>query len=401
MNYDALLAARTENMKASAIRETLKVASQPGIVSLAGGVPDPAGFPLEIIRELSSRVVDKYPEAAFQYGPTEGFPPLREVLSDRLRESGTNVDRDELLIFSGSQGVLDALGKVLISRGDKVVVETPTYLGALQAFNAYGPSYVCIDSDENGPVAASLARALEQNDVKFVYLVPTFQNPTGRTISLERRKEIAELIRFHNVLLVEDDPYSRLRYEGAHLPTLKSMAPDHVVYVGSLSKVFAPGFRLGFAAAPGILARWLVIVKQGVDLHTSSFSQALAAEYLAGGHLDTHVPRLIERYKPKRDAMLKALDLHFPSDFKWSRPEGGMFVWVEGTKGIDMDEVYKRSIVRSVAFLPGRYFFARDGEGRETMRLNFSKADSDSIEQAIRILSEEVDRGSRRSVLAG
>ena len=397
MECDTRLAGRTERMKASAIREILKVASQPGMVSLAGGVPDPAGFPLETIRELASIVVDKYPESAFQYGPTEGFGPLRKVLAELLRSEGIEAKEEDVLVFSGSQGILDALGKVLISEGDKVAVEAPTYLGALQAFNPYGPAYVCLKSDENGIVPESLERTLDRHSIKFIYTVPTFQNPTGRTIPLDRRKEIVEIIRRHNALLVEDDPYGRLRFTGRRLPSLKSLARDHVVYVSSLSKVFAPGFRLGFTAAPKNIGRWLVIAKQGIDLHTSTFSQALAAEYLSGGHLDRHLPEIIDLYRPKRDAMLRALEACFPPGCTWSRPEGGMFIWVQAPVGTDMDGVYERCMERSVAFVPGRYFFARPGEGRESMRLNFSMADPESITRAIGVLSEEIRREMARS----
>lgn len=397
MNWDTRLAGRTFKMKASAIREILKVASQPGMVSLAGGVPDPAGFPLEDIRELAVRVIDKYPESAFQYGQTEGFGPLREVLAARLQKESIQAKAKDVLVFSGSQGVLDSVAKVLISEGDKVAVEAPTYLGALQAFNPYGPSYVCLESDEYGIVPAPLERALKEHTIKLTYTVPTFQNPTGRTIPLERRKQIAAIIRKHDSLLVEDDPYASIRFSGAKLASIKSMAPENVIYVGSLSKVFAPGLRLGFALAPETIGRWLVIAKQGVDLHTSTFNQALAAEYISGGYLDRHLPNIIELYRPKRDAMLKALEAYFPPGCTWSRPEGGMFVWVRAPEGADMDEVYARCIERSVAFVPGRYFFTHPGEGRECMRLNFSMASPDSIAKAIRVLSEEMGRSTARN----
>jgi 2-aminoadipate transaminase len=395
MRFDRLFAQRTGNMAASAIREILKVASQPGMISLAGGVPAPESFPLEILRELTARVIDQYPAAAFQYGPTEGFPPLREAIASRLCQAGIDVDGEGVLITSGSQGVLDGLGKVLISEGDEIAVEAPTYLGALQAFNPYCPRYVKLGSDDEGLIPASLERALKEHRLKFVYVVPNFQNPTGKTIPLERRRQIAALIREHDALLVEDDPYSSLRYEGESLPTLKSMAPDHVAYVGSLSKVLAPGLRLGYVAAPEPLAKWLVIAKQGIDLHTSSFNQALAAEYLTGGYLDRHLPKIVEIYKPKLQAMLQALARHFPSECCWSRPEGGMFVWVEGPKGLNMEDVYRRTVARKTAFVPGRFFFVENGEGGETMRLNFTMADEEAIDRAVRIIAEEIEAGMR------
>jgi 2-aminoadipate transaminase len=396
MNFNGLFAQRTGNMAASAIREILKVASQPGMISLAGGVPAPESFPLEILRELTARVIDEYPAVAFQYGPTEGFPPLREAIASRLRQVGIDVEGDGVLITSGSQGVLDALGKVLISEGDEIAVEAPTYLGALQAFNPYCPRYVKLSSDDDGLIPASLERALKEHRLKFVYVVPNFQNPTGKTIPLERRKQIAALIREHDALLVEDDPYSSLRYEGEPLPTLKSMAPDNVAYVGSLSKVLAPGLRLGYVAAPEPLGKWLVIAKQGIDLHTSSFNQALAAEYLTGGYLDRHLPKIVEIYRPKLRAMLQALARHFPAECCWSRPEGGMFVWVEGPMGLNMEDVYRRAVARKTAFVPGRFFFVQNGEGGETMRLNFTMADEEAIDRAVRIIAEEIEAGMRK-----
>jgi 2-aminoadipate transaminase len=293
MGFNHLLADRTRAMDVNVIREILKVVSQPGMVSLAGGIPAPESFPMEIMRDLTAIVIDKYGSSAFQYDPTEGFGPLREILVDYLRQKGLKLTKDEILVASGSQGVLDAIGKVLISKGDKVAVEAPTYLGALQAFTPYEPEYVRLDIDDDGLIPESLEKTLELGGIKFIYLVPTFQNPTGRTIPLERRKEIAAIIKKHNALLIEDDPYGSLRYRGEEIPTIKSLAPDHVVYISTLSKVFAPGLRIGFCAAPEQIRKWLVIVKQGTDLHSSTFNQALAAEYIAGGFLAKHLPNII------------------------------------------------------------------------------------------------------------
>jgi 2-aminoadipate transaminase len=280
-------------MQANAIREILKVVSNPGIISLAGGIPSPDSFPMDIIQELTDKVLKKHKSCAFQYDVTEGFLPLRKQISSLLEERGIKALPDAVNITSGSQGVLDAIAKLTISKGDKIALEAPTYLGALSAFNPYEPSYIRMDMDDEGLVPDSLERTLQTHDIKFIYLVPTFQNPTGRTLTLERRRKIADIIQRHNVLLVEDDPYSALRYKGDPVPAIKTLAPDHVVYISTLSKVFAPGLRIGFYAAPKFLREWLVLVKQGVDLHTSTFNQALAAEYLEGGYLSTHLPRII------------------------------------------------------------------------------------------------------------
>lgn len=392
MDFKNLLAQRTGRMEASAIREILKVVSRPGMLSLAGGIPAPESFPLEIIKELTSRVIEKHSSSAFQYDLSEGFSPLREALTRYLRAKGIPASGDEIFIASGSQGVLDALGKILVSRGDAVAVEAPTYLGAIQAFNAYEPVYERLDTDDDGMVPESLERVLESGRIKFIYLVPTFQNPTGRTIPLMRRERIAGIIQKHNALLIEDDPYSALRYRGEDIPPIKTLAPENVVYVSTLSKVFAPGLRVGFFVAPQLIREWLVLAKQGVDLHTSTFNQALAAEYLLGGYLDAHLPKIIDMYRPKQEAMFHALEKYFPDGFKWSKPEGGMFIWAQGPKGIDMEKIYWKSIERNVAFVPGKFFFTRKGEGIETMRLNYTMADEEGIHTAVRTLSEVINR---------
>ena len=398
MRFQNLLAHRTRHMSRSAIREILKVASQPGMLSLAGGIPAPASFPLELIGDLTRKVIDKYADQAFQYGLTEGFMPLRQALAAHLTERDIHVPGETILISSGSQGVLDAIGKILISPGDTVGLESPTYLGALQAFAPYEPHYSAIDCDRDGVIPEALEQVLADGRVKFIYLVPTFQNPSGRTLPLGRRRAIATLIERYDALLIEDDPYCDLRYEGKALPPIKSLAPEHVVYVGTLSKVFAPGLRIGYCAAPEPIRNWLVLVKQGVDLHTSTFNQALAAEYLEGGHLQQHLPHILKLYRPRQKAMLEALERNLPSDFQWSRPEGGMFVWVEGPEGVNMADIYQAAVRRQVAFVPGHFFFARPGDGLGTMRLNFTMPNPDDIDRAIQTLGEVIRESSRRPV---
>ena len=388
MNHASLLAGRTRGMSASAIREILKVVSQPGMISLAGGIPAPQSFPMELIEDLTTAVLRKYGAAAFQYDLTEGFTPLREALVEHLRGKGLQATTDEIIVSSGSQGGLDAIGKILIDKGDKIAVEAPTYLGALQAFNPYEPEYVRLETDDDGLIPEALDEVLARHAVKFVYLVPTFQNPTGRTLPLERRQQVAEILQRHQALLFEDDPYGDLRYQGEGLPAIKSLAPDNVVYAGTLSKVFAPGLRIGYLLAPPEISRWLVLSKQGVDLHTSTFNQALAAEYLAGGYLQQHLPRIIEFYRPRQQAMLAALDSYFPARFRWSRPEGGMFLWAEGPAGFDLEQAYQKSVQRGVAFVPGRYFYSQPGEGLATMRLNFTMFAEEVLDRAIGILGE-------------
>jgi len=390
MKVEQLLSDRTRNIQASAIREILKVVSQPGMISLAGGLPAPESFPLDIIGELMPKVIEKYQSNAFQYSLTEGFLPLREVLADFLKVKGLHVTAADIATTSGSQGLLDAVGKVFISRGDKVAVEAPTYLGALQAFNAYEPQYICMATDDQGVIPEALEAVLRNHKIKFIYLVPTFQNPTGRTLPLERRKAVAEIVRKYDALLIEDDPYSYLRYRGEEIPPIYTLAPENVLYAGTLSKILAPGFRIGFYIAPPETRPWLLRVKQGVDLHTSTCNQALAAEYIAGGYLKNHLPKIINMYRPKQEAMLNALDRYFPDSFNWSRPDGGMFIWAEGPKGSDMLALYQKAIERKVAFVPGKYFYTCAGDGLETMRLNYTMVSEQDIEKGIRILSEVI-----------
>jgi len=388
MDPKNLLAKRTRNMGASAIREILKVVSRPGMISLAGGIPALESFPMAIVQEITENVLGKYGPGAFQYDLTEGFFPLREALANYLAPKGISADAEQILISSGSQGVLDGLGKILIDSGSRIAVEAPTYLGALQAFSPYAPHYVQIETDDQGLLPESLQAALSRGPLKFIYLVPNFQNPTGRTLPEARRQAIAEIIQRHDLLLVEDDPYGDLRYRGKSASPIKALAPDHVVYISTLSKVFAPGLRMGFCLAPEPIRSWLVLAKQGVDLHTSTFNQALAAEYLSGGHLQCHLPNIIDLYQPRQKAMLAAMENFLPPSFSWAQPDGGMFIWVKGPQGMDMEAVNRRAVENGAAFVPGTFFFARPGDGKETLRLNFTMADEKTLTRAIKILGE-------------
>ncbi|HDQ13578.1 MAG TPA: PLP-dependent aminotransferase family protein [Sediminispirochaeta sp.] len=387
---ESLLSTRTSRMGSSAIREILKVLARPGIVSLAGGMPAPEAFPMDHVEGLFGKVISKYGSDALQYGTTEGFTPLKAALAKYLNGRGIQTKAEQINITTGSQGVLDALGKIFVSPGDAIAVEAPTYLGALQAFNPYEPEYVEMETDEQGLIPESMEEVVRKHHPKLVYLVPTFQNPTGRTIPLERRRQIAEIAARHNVLVVEDDPYGQLRYRGDHVAPIQSFAPEQVIYCGSFSKVFAPGLRVGYYVAPDFVREWLIRAKQGVDLHTSSLSQALAAEFLAEGLMEQHLPKIIKLYKPKQEAMLQALRDFFPDSFRWTEPEGGMFIWAEGPKGLDTVELYHRAVEKKVAFVPGRYFYTREGAGAETMRLNFTMADEETLRAAVQRLSEAI-----------
>ncbi|MFH1195584.1 MAG: PLP-dependent aminotransferase family protein [bacterium] len=388
MNYEKLFAERTSNMRASAIRELLKVAANPGMISLGGGLPSPDSFPMDLIPELTEKVIAKYGSTALQYDMTEGFLPLRKALIEYCKEKGVNAELSNLQITSGSQGFLDAIAKLLINPGDYIAVEGPTYLAALQSFNAYQARYAQIETDDEGLIPESMEDILKLYPVKFIYTIPTFQNPSGKTIGIKRREQIAGNIKKYGALLIEDDPYSALRYKGEPVATIKSLAPENVIYVSTISKIFAPGMRIGFYVAPEIIGRWLVIAKQGIDLHACTYTQALAAEYLSGGYVPKQVEKIKKIYAPKLQTMLNSLEEYFPDDFKWSKPEGGMFLWVEGPKGMDMEKVYPKAIEKGIGYVPGKFFFPNPGDGLETMRLNFTNVSEEQIRYAIKTLAE-------------
>jgi 2-aminoadipate transaminase len=396
MHTEEFLAGRTRNMGSSAIREILKLAAQPDIISLGGGMPSPDAFPTEFIDELYRRAMDTYGTEALQYTRTEGFPPLRKALVDHLGKQTIEATPEEIFVTTGSQSVLDAMGKIMLSPGDTVAVEAPTYLGALQAFNPYEPSYVQIDTDEQGLVPESLEQVIAEHHPKFAYLSPTFQNPTGRTLPLERRKQVAEIVSKTDTLVIEDDPYGALRFRGEWVPPIQTFAPEQVIYTGSFSKVFAPGLRVGYYVAPERVRHWLVIAKQGVDLNTSSLTQALCTEFIAGGYHDRHLPNIIEIYRPKQEAMLEEMKQHFPASFTWTQPDGGMFIWAEGPEDTDMEKIYEEAIRNKVAFVPGKFFYTDPESGRATVRLNFTVNSKDRIRTAIERLGR-----SMRTVMGG
>ncbi len=386
VEFEKLLSQRTLSMQSNAIREILAIVSQPGMISLAGGIPAPQSFPLEELYRINETVLDRYGASALQYDLTEGFTPFREALADYLAGKGAQANAEDILVFNGSQSVLDTLGKVLISPGDTIALESPSYLGAISAFNAYEPRYVTIETDDQGIIPDSLVEVLEKRSVKFIYLVTTFQNPTGRTLSAGRRREVAEVVQRYEALVIEDDPYSDLRYRGQPIAPFYSFAPEHTVYVSTVSKVFAPGLRLGFCIAPRTIHHWLRIAKQGADLHSNTYAQALATEYIRGGYLERQLPKIIALYQPRQEAMLAAMDQFMPKGYRWTKPEGGMFIWIDGPDGVDAEQIYWRAVEEKVAFVPGKYFFIDQAAGLGTMRLNFTMSDEAAIARAIEIL---------------
>lgn len=376
---------RAQKLTSSAIREILKVTERPEVISFAGGLPSPDTFPVERLREHTQRVLTDTPTPALQYGPTEGYMALREWIAAKYGAKPANV-----LVTTGSQQALDLLGKVLIDTGSRVLVETPTYLGALQAFSMCEPQFVSVPSDDEGPLTNELTPELTSG-ARFMYCLPNFQNPTGRRIPLERRHALAKIASDRGLLVLEDDPYGALSYRGDALPTLHSLNPETIVYMGSFSKVLAPGLRVGFLIAPEELHRKLVQAKQAADLHTPSFTQRVVYEAIKDGFLDTHVPTIRKLYAERCSTMLAAMSRHFPASVQWNRPEGGMFIWVKLPPQIDSGVLLGKAIAENVAFVPGAPFFANDPQAN-TLRLSFVTVPPERIEKGIAILGELLHR---------
>jgi len=375
------LSERARKLTSSAIREILKVTERPEVISFAGGLPSPATFPVEEMRHASERILRDQPAAALQYSATEGYMPLREWVAARYSVNGAHIRPTQVLITTGSQQALDLLGKTLVDPGSRVLVETPTYLGALQSFSLFEPHYVQVPTDESGLIPEALDAALTAN-ARLLYAQPNFQNPTGRRLPLERRRALAEFAQRAAFPIIEDDPYGALDYAGAPLPTLLSMAPEHIVHLGSFSKVLAPGLRVGYIIAPEELHFKLVQAKQATDLHTPSLTQRIVYEVVKDGFLDRHVPTIRALYRDQCEAMLHALERHMPAGVEWNRPEGGMFVWVKLPQHINSMKLLEQAIAQNVAFVPGGPFFANEAE-HNTMRLSFVTVPPATIDEGV------------------
>ena len=389
-------AQRTKTAKSSIIRELLKLTTNPEIISFAGGLPAPDVFPVQRFREACERVLATQAAAALQYGPSEGYLPLRELIIAQLARYGIVATVDNVLITSGSQQALDLIAKLLINRGDRVLLESPTYLGALQAFDLMGAEYATVPIDEHGLRTELLEPALRSSP-KFMYILPNFQNPGGVTLSEERRMELVWLSDKYGIPIIEDDPYGQLRYEGEHIRPLVVLDRmnalrdngyhfGNVIYLSTFSKVLAPGLRLGWIVGPPEVISKLVQLKQSADLHTSTFAQMVMYEVAKDGFLDEHVKVIRECYKERRDAMLAALDDFFPHEVKWTHPQGGLFLWVTLPTGVDGMRLFNEAMRQNVVFVPGSPFFA-EGDAGSHMRLNFSNAAPEMIREGIRRLS--------------
>jgi len=393
MNWNNLYAKRTRWMSRSAIREVLKVTAQREIISFAGGLPAADLFPLDRVSEAATRVLKTIGPSALQYSQTEGIGGLRDWIAGKF-----NVQRENVLITSGSQQALDLIGRVLLDEGDRAIVESPTYLALLSAWRPLGVEFVPALSDADGMQVNQLEALLQRHRPKCIYLTPNFQNPQGTTLTQERRIALLEFARKHNVAIVEDNPYSELRYRGASLPHLFDLDADAqaandgvVIHVGTFSKVLMPGLRIGWVVAASPLIDKLVLAKQAADLHTSTFNQHVALELATNGCMDELIPRLRQAYRERLEAMLAALEEHFPRGVSWTRPDGGIFLLATLPKSVNTTELLPPALEQNVAFVPGEEFHL-NGEGRNTLRLNFSNPTPGKINAGITRLAEVVKR---------
>ena len=392
---------RATEVKSSAIRELLRVSGKPGMISFAGGLPAPEVFPVERFKEACEKVLREHSALALQYGATEGCEVLRAMIARHMARYGIQANVDNVLITSGSQQALDLIGKLFIDSGDRVLVEAPTYLGALQAFSVFGAQYLSVPVDADGLRTELLEDTLRLGP-KFMYVLPNFQNPAGVTLSEGRREQLILLADKYGIPVIEDDPYGQLRYEGKHIAPLvvldrQNMRRDddfsfgNVIYLSTFSKTLAPGLRLGWIVAPTEVIGKLTQLKQGADLHTSTFTQLMAYEVARGGFLDHHVRQIRKVYRERRDVMLQALAEFFPSEVTWTRPKGGLFLWISLPQGMDSQSLFRSALAENVAFVPGDSFYAiKDRESNRHLRLNFSYCSPAQIREGIRRLSVAV-----------
>lgn len=385
-------AKRMERLQASEIRELLKLTAQPDIISFAGGLPAPELFPVEEIAKVSHDLVLKEGRQLLQYATTEGRPTLRAKIAKRMAEKyKAAVDPDEILITTGSQQCLDFAGKLFLNPGDVVLCESPSYLGALNAFNAYEPTFMEVPTDDGGLIPEELDKILATTpNCKFIYVIPDFQNPTGRTWSLERRQKFMEVVNKYDLPVLEDNPYGELRYEGEILPSLKSLdTKGLVMFLGTFSKIFCPGLRLGWVAAAKDVVTEFVKIKQSADLHTSNFDQGVADAYMEAYDLDEHVRKIVALYKSRRDLILKTMAEEFPAGVEWTHPEGGLFLWVTLPEGVSARKVFDKCIQMKVAAVIGDAFYPNQKTDR-SMRINYSNMPEDKIVEGIKRMAQAI-----------
>ncbi len=392
LNYEDFFTERAHRVKSSVIRELLKLGSQPGIISLGGGMPDPALFPVRQFKECMDLVLDKIPHISLQYGETAGYKPLREELVKISEREGIHgVDTDNILITSGSQQGIDFMSKMLIDKGDTVITEAPTYLSAVQSFDTFMAKFETIPVDDDGAdidVLENKLKDLKAKGIKpkFFYTVPTFQNPAGVSMSLDRRKKLMQLAIENELIIIEDNPYGDLRFTGEPLPSLKALDTEgRVIYLRTFSKILAPGIRLGWIVAPKEIISKVNLMKQSTDLCSPAITQAATAEYLKKDYLWPHLEVIKKSYAHKADVMKKAIQKYFPEEIKTNTPEGGMFIWAVAPEKVDATSMFREAVDKGVAYILGSAFYP-DGSGHHTMRLNYTMQTPENIEEGIRRL---------------
>ncbi|WP_406657226.1 PLP-dependent aminotransferase family protein [Methanolobus sp. ZRKC2] len=389
---NTIFADRMKLTRKSFIREILKVTEQPEIISFAGGLPNPGLFPVEAIAAASAKVLSAEGKNVLQYSSTEGYLPLREFIAERYhRKSGLEIEPDEILITNGSQQSLDLIGKVFLNKGDKVIIEQPGYLGAIQAFSIFEPEFRSVTLFDDGIDTALLESVLNEGTAKLFYTVPTFQNPSGITYSREKRNALSNILKKHNVVCVEDNAYGELRFAGEELPTIRSFS-DETILMGSFSKIIAPGLRMGWICAGKEIMNKLLVAKQAADLHSNYLSQRIIYQYLQDNDIDEHILNIKDAYGKRRDLMVKMMDEHFPDEIEYTQPEGGMFIWVTLPEGISSIDLFDLAVKENVAFVPGSPFYTEDRIGDNTFRLNFSNSDFEQIEEGIKKLAGCLER---------
>ncbi len=381
------IAPHVVKLESSIIREILKISSQPGVISFAGGLPAPELFPMEDLRQAMDEVVRKHGAPAFQYTLSRGVPQLRELLAKRAVERGTSCDVDNILVTAGAQQAIELVARAFVDRGDYIITEYPTYVGALQAFNYYQARYATVDMDDEGMIIEQAEEKIIKYKPKLIYTVSNFQNPTGITMSKSRREKLIELGMRYNIPIVDDNPYGDIRFAGERVPTLKSIGGDQVIALRSFSKIVAPGLRLGWMNGPKAIMGHFEKVKQCTDLHTNTLCQYMMYEFISAGKLEPHIAKIVADYRGKRDVMLKTMRETFPDGIKWTEPEGGLFLWVELPKHMSAKDLLPKAVEMKVAYVYGSPFYP-DGGGQNTMRLNFSNASHENIVEGITRLAK-------------
>ncbi|MHC4728429.1 MAG: aminotransferase-like domain-containing protein [Planctomycetota bacterium] len=388
----SLFADRMAKTHKSFIREILKVTMDPKVISFAGGLPNPNTFPVQEIAEASKKVLEEDGQNVLQYSTTEGYLPLREYIADRyLKRKGLQISADEILITNGSQQALDLIGKVFLNKGDRVAVERPGYLGALQAFAVFEPMFEPVPLLNDGIDIDLFEKAVGEDGIKLFHAVVNFQNPSGITYSKDKRLKLTDICRGRNMILVEDDPYGELRFMGEDLPSMRSYLEDNIVLLGSFSKIISPGLRLGWISAKKDVMEKIVIAKQASDLHSNYLSQRIVFQYLVDNDIDKHILKIREIYKKQRNLMVSAIEKLFPEEVKCTRPEGGMFLWITLPDKISSLELFEAAQRENVAFVPGNAFYV-DGGGSNALRLNFSNSDAGKIEEGIKRLAKVIKK---------